>query len=316
MEIAQIVLYRAVVMLIMIIVGYICYRTGIISKATNLQLSNLLLMVVNPCIIFISFQTDFDVRLVVGLLTAIGLSIVSVVMMQLLTRVLLKKTPEDQYKVDRFGCVYTNCGFFGTPLVYAMYGAEGVLYLTAYIATTNFFMWTQGIGIFTGKMKFKQLLNCLKAPVIIAIFLGVICFFCRIRIPDFLYDPLSFIGNMNSPLAMIVAGCFIAQTNILKAFAKPRLYYVSFVRLILLPLVCIALFAVLPIDQNVALTMLVAAATPAAVSIMMFAARFGSDELYAAELFSVGTLLSIATIPLICFLYSCFRGLILPVLPY
>ena len=236
--------------------------------------------------------------------------------MMLLTRVVLKKSPEGQYKVERFGCIYTNCGFFATPLVLAMFGTEGVLYITAYIAMTNFFMWTQGIGVFTGKMKFKQLVNCLKAPTIIAIFLGVILFFCQIRIPDFLYDPINFIGSMNSPLAMIVAGTFIDQTNVLKALTKLRLYYTSVVRLIAIPLICIVLFTFLPVDRTVALTVLVGAAAPCAVSIMMFAAKYECDEKYAAELFSVCTLISIISIPLMCFLYEWFSGLVIPLLPY
>ena len=58
----MIVLYQAVVMFIMILVGYLCYRIHLISPVTNLQMSNILLLVVNPCIIFISFQTDFDTQ--------------------------------------------------------------------------------------------------------------------------------------------------------------------------------------------------------------------------------------------------------------
>lgn len=94
METAMIVLYQAVVMFIMIVVGYVCYKIYLISPTTNIQMSNLLLLVVNPCIIFISFQTDFDTRLVTGLLTSIGLSLASIVLMQVLTRFVLKKAPK------------------------------------------------------------------------------------------------------------------------------------------------------------------------------------------------------------------------------
>lgn len=316
MDTAMIVLYQAAVMFLMIVVGYFCYRIRIISATTNLQLSNLLLLVINPCIIFISFQTEFDARLVNGFLTALALSVASILMMMLLTKVVFKKKPEAQYKIDRFACIYTNCGFFATPLVFAMYGSEGVLYITAYIAVTNFFMWIQGVGLFTGKMNVKQLVNCLKAPTVIAILVGLVMFFCQIRIPDFLYDPIQFIGSMNSPLAMLIAGAFIAQTNILKAFTKLRLYYTSLVRLFIIPVICIVVFSILPVDNMVALTVLVGVSAPPAVSVMMFPARYGYDESYAAELFSVSTLIGIVSIPLMCFLYDWFSRLIAPFLPY
>ena len=316
MDIAMTVLYQAIIMFIMIIVGYVCYRIHIISQTTNLQLSNLLLLVVNPFIIFISFQTELEARVVSGLLTAFVLSAVSILLMMVITRIVLKKSPEMKYKVDRLACIYTNCGFFGTPLVYAMFGNEGVLYISAYIAISNLFMWTQGIGIFTGKMKASELVNCLKAPTIIAILLGVILFFFQIRLPDVVYDPINFIGSMNSPLAMIVAGAFIAQTNLLKAFTNVRFYAVSAVRLLLIPVICATIFAFLPVGEMVALTVLMGAAAPPAVAIMMFAARHKCDELYAAELFSVCTLIGIVSIPLICFFYQWLHSLLLPLIPY
>ena len=111
MDIAMTVLYQAIVMFIMIIVGYVCYRIHIISQTTNLQLSNLLLLVVNPFIIFISFQTELEARVVSGLLTTFVLSAVSILLMMVITRIVLKKSPEMKYKVDRLACIYTNCGF-------------------------------------------------------------------------------------------------------------------------------------------------------------------------------------------------------------
>jgi predicted permease len=73
---------------------------------------------------------------------------------------------------------------------------------------------------------------------------------------------------------------------------------------------------VLPVDKTVALTVLVGASAPPAVSVMMFPARYGYDEKYAAELFSVSTLIGIVSIPLMCFLYDWFSRLIAPLLPY
>ena len=115
---------------------------------------------------------------------------------------------------------------------------------------------------------------------------------------------------------MIVAGAFIAQTNVVKAFAKLRLYYVSIVRLFMIPLLCIVVFALLPLEDTVALTVLVGAAAPPAVSIMMFAAKYQCDELYAAELFSVSTIISILSIPSMCFLYTWLDGFISMFLPF
>jgi len=107
---------------------------------------------------------------------------------------------------------------------------------------------------------------------------------------------------MNTPLAMLIAGVTVAQTNLLHAFTKLRTYYVSFVKLLLFPALLIAAFALLRLQSTVMLTVLVALASPTATMGTLFAIRFDKDALYASELFAVTTLLSLASLPAIVYL--------------
>ena len=104
---------------------------------------------------------------------------------------------------------------------------------------------------------------------------------------------------MNTPLAMIAAGATIAQTNIVKALKKPGLYYVSLIKLIIVPAVVIGMLSFLPVDNVVIGTVILASACPAAATGTLFAIRYKKDSFYAAELFAVTTLLSIITLPVI-----------------
>ena len=62
----------------------------------------------------------------------------------------MKKEGKDT-AIERFSSVYSNCGFMGIPLVNAMFGSEGVFYLTAFITVFNILAWTHGIIIISGE---------------------------------------------------------------------------------------------------------------------------------------------------------------------
>ena len=140
-------------------------------------------------------------------------------------------------------------------------------------------------------------------PAILAVVTGVICFLLRIHLPELLTYPLGLIANMNTPLAMIVAGANLAQADLLKCLKKPRVYLVSFLRLLMLPALSLLLLWVLHItislDFTIAFTVFIASACPVGAVSIMFAERFGKDSSYATELFVVTTVLSLLTIPLI-----------------
>ena len=202
--------------------------------------------------------------------------------------------------MEKLALVYSNCGFFGIPLVSSIFGTEGVFYLTAYLTAFNVLLWTHGLLAMGERFDLKTLWKKLMTPAILAVVTGVICFLLRIHLPEILTYPLGLIANMNTPLAMIVAGANLAQADLLKCLKKPR---VSFLRLLVLPALSLLLLWVLHItislDFTIAFTVFIASACPVGAVSIMFAERFGKDSSYATELFVVTTVLSLLTIPLI-----------------
>lgn len=209
----------------------------------------------------------------------------------------------ENYGVEKIALVYSNCGFFGIPLVSSIFGTEGVFYLTAYLTAFNVLLWTHGLLAMGERFDLKTLWKKLMTPAILAVVTGVICFLLRIHLPEILTYPLGLIANMNTPLAMIVAGANLAQADLLKCLRKPRVYLVSFLRLLVLPALSLLLLWVLHItislDFTIAFTVFIASACPVGAVSIMFAERFGKDSSYATELFVVSTVLSLLTIPLI-----------------
>lgn len=288
-------------MLILIIVGMISYKTHVVTKDGSKHLSNLLVTVVSPVVIFVSYQRDFDSTMLVGLLEAFGLSLLGFGIAMLAAYLLLRKSDQYDVVIARFSTIYSNCGFMGIPLVDAMFGSEGVFYLTAVITSFNLLVWTHGMMSFTGGSGFtiKGFFKALCSPSIIAVPVGLICFLFQLRVPGVVYDALNYISGMNTPLAMIVAGATVAQTNLIKVFGKGRIYWVSFLKLILVPALIVLVFSLFNVPTIITLTVALALAAPSGAMGTMFAVRYDRNALYASEIFAATTILSALTLPLI-----------------
>ncbi len=306
MENAEIILNQTLIMLILIIVGIICKKTKIITDDGNKELSKLVLTVVNPIVILMAYQKDYKPQLVKNLLIAFGLSILSYIILIVAAYLLIPQKDGRETQIERFSAIYSNCGFMGIPLVNALFGSEGIFYLTAFLTVFNLVVWTHGIILISGERNLKNIVKVFYSPVIISIVLGIIMFFAQIRLPDIITDSLNFISNLNTPLAMIVSGVTIADTKILKLLKKPGIYYVSFLKLILLPLILIAAFSLFNVNEQVRITVLVAASAPAAAMCTLQCIRYEKNSLYASEIFAASTILSVVTLPIIVHIDNLF----------
>lgn len=293
------ILKQTVIMLILITIGITCKKTGVITKETNKDLSKLVLQVVNPVMIFMSYQTDNRPELVKNLLLTFVFSVAAFVVTAIGAYILVRKKDGKNTEIERFSAIYSNCGFMGIPLVNALFGMEGVFYLTAFITVFNIIVWTHGIILISGEKSMKSVVKVFYSPTIIAIFLGLVCFFAQLKLPSVPAEALSFISDLNTPLAMIVSGVTMADTNVIKLLKKRRVYYICFLRLIMLPILLALVLSLFEMTEKVRLTVMVAASAPPAAMCTLQCIRYGKNSLYASEIFTFGTILSVLTLPLV-----------------
>lgn len=305
MEYGFIIGERIVIMFIILLIGAFCYMKGLITKEGTKQLSVVELNLVNPILIFMSYQKDYESEMAHNLLWAFILSAVSYAVAIVLSYLLVSKK-QKSFSIERFSVVYSNCGFIGIPLINGLFGAEGVLYLTAYVTFFNFLVWTHGLMTMKEKIDFSSALKALKAPSVIAIFLGLICYFTQLHLPSIPAQALQYISDMNTPLAMIIAGATTAQTNILAVFRKPRNYLICFYKLLAIPLIAFLGIRLFNAPSIVCTTLTVAAACPVATTGIMFAITLDKNSEKCSEFFTMSTLLSALTLPLITIIATTF----------
>lgn len=306
MNTAQTILYQIVIMFILILFGFFLYKKGTFTRRGCNQLSNFVLTAVCPILIFSSFQKKLEPQLIKGLLMSFLFAIIAHIILMLLGAIFCGKRRGDDAGVERFAVVYSNCAFLGIPLIEAVYGTDGIFYLTAYIAMFNLLSWTHGVMTLTNKMSFRSAVNALKAPAVLATIAGLVFFFLQIRLPDVIMQPLNYIASLNTPLAMLISGMTIARSDLKAAMKKKGIYLAGFLKLIAGPLILMFIMIPFNIDSVVKNTILISAACPTATSTIMFAARYGKNSVYASEIFAVSTIASAVTMPLILMIASLF----------
>ena len=308
MSLAATAFHQITIMFLIILIGIFCYRIKMIDNITNRKLSDIVLMLVNPIVILVSYQREFDSTLLTGLLISLVMAIVTHIFGIVISRVIIRgnKHREDQI-IERFAVIYSNCGFIGIPMAGGLFGSEGVFYITAYMTIFNLLIWTHGVIIMTGKTSVKSVRKALLSPSVIATIVGFLLFVTRIILPEVITDTLSYIGNMNTPLAMLVAGVTIAQTDIRKLLFKPRIYYISFVKLLLIPIAMLLVYRMFELPSLVLLTSVLAAACPTAVTVNLFSLRYDKNYLYASEIFAISTISSMITIPFVMYIANLIR---------
>ncbi len=296
MELAVITAEKISMMFVMAITGMICYKVHLIDKHTNERLSDILLLLVSPLLIFTSYQQEFDPGKLRGLILAFLMAAVSHAIAIFIASFLIKKGRPD-YEVERMSAIYSNCGFMGIPLVNGLFGAEGVFYVTAYITVFNILVWTHGVILMTGKHDGKSLVAALKSPCIISVAVGLLCYLCRIRVPEMILEPITAISDMNTPLAMLIAGVSIAGSDIVSLMKKKQIYVICAMRLLLIPTVVLLLLKLFYPGDMVTTVIVLATACPTATTGTLFALRFHRNAGYASEIFGMATACSIVTIP-------------------
>lgn len=318
MDSALIIAFQAVIMFILLFVGYFLYKAKMMSDETTKQLSAILLTVVNPVIIFNSYMMDFNTELLAGLGISLLLSALAHVILIIGANIAVRKG-RPNYEIDRFATIYCNCGFMGIPLINATFGSEGVFYLTGFITMFNLFMWTHGTLLMSGQKSqsfretSKAFVKVLVSPAIISILVGLVFFFLGLRVPSIIQTPLDYIGSLNTPLAMLVSGATIAKAGLLRGFRCGRNYYIQIVKLLAIPALLTLAFvplAKLGVSMMLINTVLIAAAAPTASATIMFSYRHGKDEDYASGHFALSTISSMLTMPLVLLLSAVYAGLL------
>ena len=290
----SILLRQIAIMALLMAVGILLSRRGFLSPQGTKDLGAILLRIIIPCVIVKSYITTYSRERLFELALSAGLALVAFILAMGIAYLVYGK----RRRIENFAAAFCNAGFIGIPLAQAVIGDEGVFYMAASVALLNLFQWTYGVYIMTDRKDSIRAKTIVKNPVVIAIVVGIALFLSRLPVPGILTSTLGYIAGMNTPVAMILMGTYMAKLPWRKLLDK-RAYGCVLLRLVVIPAVVLAVFWALPIsNQNVALAAYLAAATPVGANICVFAQQYDCDYEFSVVTVCLSTVLSIVTVPL------------------
>ncbi len=300
-------------------VGAICRRTRLVDGPAVKGIVNLLIIVVTPCLIVDVFQRPFEPSMLRSFLLGFAISFAAHIALIAIAR-LTARGDAKSLPVLRLATVFSNAGFMGIPLEYAILGPKGVFYGIVYVATFNLFIWSWGLvqmrdGEKSGESSFakatedkrrtgkrvawRDVRPMVLNPGTFGLVLGLPLFLFSVTLPSIVKTPVHLLSELNTPLAMVVIGFYLAGADFRRVVRTPAAYVSAFVRLVAFPLLIIGALWFLRgyVDRMMSLAIVIASSAPVAAMVTMFASKYERDVDLSVGLVSGTTLLSIATMP-------------------
>jgi len=298
---AYIVLTQVIIMALLMGVGYFLFKKKVLTTLGTKELGSLLVMVIIPSVIIKSLLVEYSNEKLQLLILSTIISFICFIVSITVSYLFFKHDP-----IANFGSSFCNAGFIGLPLVQNTLGNDAVFLIVSVIVQLNILQWTVGVYNLTKDKRNVSYKKIVFNPVIISTLVGLILFLSRIQLPQTLMSTLSSLANLNTPIAMILCGSYLAQSHLFNLFTNTKLYRVSFVRLFVIPLITLIVLIIIPMNQTLRLALFIAFITPIGTNLAIFSHLFNKDTVYSVELICNSTILSIITIPLWISVYGLF----------
>lgn len=307
MHISLLLMEQIIQLFLMIFMGFVIVKARLLKSEDSRVLSVIVLYLIVPCVIINAFQVDYTKDTVQGLLITLAASVLTQIVLLIVISVFGKLIHLNEVEVASI--YYSNSGNLIVPIVTFILGKEWVLYGCVFMSVQLVFLWTHCKKIISREASYdwkKIVLNINMISIVI----GVILFFTRIHLPSDINSTLSAVGSMIGPASMIVTGMLFAGMDFKQIFANKRVYFVSFFRLIIVPVIALFLIKCSQLStfssngNKLMMIVFLAIITPSASTVTQMCQVYGNDSQYASAINVVTTLLAIVTMPLMVMLFQ------------
>lgn len=297
-----------------IVIGYVLMKLRLLPENAAGVLSKLENMIFIPALVLGTFISGFTVEtlstmwmpLLVSALILVVTIPVSILVSKLVTR--------DRYiqKIYTYGLSFANFGFMGNAVVKSLFPEVFTEYLIFQLPLwVAIYVWGVPCLLISDsekKQSFKTSLKSFINPMFIAMIIGMVIGLLRIPLPSWTTSLITVAGDCMSPVAMLLTGMVVSTISLKKAFTNWRIYLITAIRLLVIPLIFIlggrlitALLGqpleILPTSTYVCAVC--SLAMPLGLNTIVIPSGLGKDASEAAGMALVSHLLSCLSIPLI-----------------
>ena len=313
----DIILHQILILGVLVIVGIAGSAFKVLNETIKDSLAKIIFNITLPLMLLTNFSSmDITPRLLVNSFSMVWLTFASMGFMLFFGWIVSKifSLSAGESAIFKTHSVFWNIIYLGFPVVYALFGEEGLLYASMMQLVSNLLMWTVGVVLLNTGNGMTIRASILKVFNVntYAITIGLIMFLFGIKLPEFLMKSLGGLGGSNTYLSMIYIGMMMYFSNIKGMIGSKSIYILSFNKLLLVPFLLILIVASLGSlagyspDKLVLSVLIVQSAMPCMANIVILAKTYGADDRLATANVFVSTILSIFTLPVILYIMSLF----------
>lgn len=288
---------------ILVLVGFIAARCGVLNRDSANLFSVFSMNVTMPCLCMISMQQPFSRELMGEAAAAFGLAwlVYGLSILIALVYPYLIGLKGEARGVHRYGIIFSNVALVGYPMVQAILGDGYLFHLAMYNIPFNFIAFSLGAWLIAKEghnaliLSWKTVIN----PAMVGVIIGFIFFLFSLRLPPMLYRPIKTVGDMTSPISMMVIGITLANVNWKVMAGRWRIYLTVAMRLLVVPGAAGLVLFALGIRGPLMILAVTMAAMPAGATNSILASLYHVAEEESGSLVFLSTLLSMVTIPVV-----------------
>lgn len=310
---------------ICMVIGFIIRKTEILPENSGKVMAKLETWIFCPALSFSTMANYFTVQSISVHATNLFISLFLLLIILTIAIPLSKcfvKEKSDERGIFAYSLAIANMGYMGEPMVISMFGEEMLSYYKIFCLPITILIYVWGISLLVPKtdsnpgINFKAIFNPSMIAMIIGIIFGISGF--SKYIPTFTTSAINSLKSCMAPVAMLLAGFTVAGYSVREMLKNKKIYLVSILRLVIIPIVAIGtLFGIIELANSVLnfnisnIPLFLAffvVATPCGLNTIIFPEAYGGNPKTGASMALISNILCVITIPVMYILMVVLFG--------
>jgi predicted permease len=294
-------------------IGYILSRKGWFSVDTSAILTKLVMKVALPLYMLCQIEKDFTHDSLRQMAPDLILPFASIILAYVAGRIAVKLL---HIRPDRQGVFLTcffisNTIFIGLPVNLALFGTMSVPSVMLYYMANTTMFWTLGIyhivndstgGVHHMPIFSWPTIKKVFSPPLVGFLGGLALVMADISLPDFLVTSFQYVGNLATPLSLMVIGIEMSGISLSAVHWDRDIIGALVGRFIVCPACVLVLLPFIPVTPMSAQVFTMQASMPAMTQMTVVAKAIGADVKYSTAVSFISVVLGILIIPLYMFI--------------
>lgn len=302
-----IILQQLFIFTVFVSIGILCVKCKIFDEGSLNAISKFIINVSMPIMLICNLLAGPSLNSLIDAFPIFTAYLASFILLYLSNCVIVWFFNFEYQKANIYKAMatFSNAGFIGIPLILALYGKEGSIFMSLCIIVDQFMLWTLGIKLASSsnKYNFKYLKNFIN-PALVAIIFSLVAVTLDLKVPKIIFLALTPLGNMAPALSMIYIGGLFCFFDIKKYLKNFEIYILILFKMILFPVSIWLILKQVPVSENISKTVVMLCALPSMAAIAILAKKYDNNSEYAITTLLITSTFSLVTVPFVSFLIN------------